>query len=364
MAVVSQSMVLRAERRSLHTYMFTMLGLAVLGFATYAITRVSATQLDGVISLINAAAAFIAARLAVTSSRPADPENPYGRLALENLYALFRSLMILGVVVVGVVSNSIKVLDYLISGTGSEPEFGLAAVYTAVVALICVGLKSNHERNNRSVGGASALLRIEATAAKMEGLISAGICASLIVVAVIPDGTFLTSDRFNIKDIADSIIVLILCAFLVGEPIRQIRLEFGRLSGRRSDPALDASVRAAIAAVEAEHRDELDHELTLIDALVISRGKVAEVDLRVSYAGTMSVVEQDELRAHTFAELRNRIGRFGSRWCSPTSPYMRRRRSNTSRGQRPDLPAGSVSGCRKCHPAQPWSPVPSPWVPA
>ncbi len=308
MAVISQSMVLVAERRSLHTYMFTMLGLAILGFAIYAITRVSATQLDGVISLINAAAAFIAARLAVTSSRPADPESPYGRLALENLYALFRSLMILGVVVVGVVSNSIKVLDYLISGTGSEPEFGLAAVYTAVVAFICLGLKWNHERNNRAVGGASALLRVEATAAKMESLISVGICASLVLVAVIPEGTVLTSDRFNIKDIADSIIVLILCALLVGEPVRQIRLEFGRLSGRRSDPALDASVRAAIAAVEAEHRDELDHELTLIDALAISRGKIAEVDLRVSYTGTMSVVEQDELRAHTFEELRNRIG--------------------------------------------------------
>ena len=89
---------------------------------------------------------------------------------MENLYALFRSLMILGIIVVGVVSNSIKVLDYLISGTGSEPEFGLAAVYTAVVALICAGLKLNHERNNLSVGGASALLRVEATAAKMEGL--------------------------------------------------------------------------------------------------------------------------------------------------------------------------------------------------
>lgn len=55
MPVASQSMVLRVERRSLRTYMFTMLGLAVLGFATYAVTRVSATQLDGVISLINAA---------------------------------------------------------------------------------------------------------------------------------------------------------------------------------------------------------------------------------------------------------------------------------------------------------------------
>ncbi len=308
MPPTSQSMVLRVEQRSLRTYMFTMLGLAVLGFITYAVTHVSATQLDGVISLINAGAAFIAARLAVTSSKPPDAESPYGRLALENLYSLFRSLMILGVVVVAVVTNLMKVIDYLITGTGSEPEFGLAAVYTAVVAVICFGLKWNHERNNRSVNGASSLLRVEATAAKMESLISAGICASLILVAVIPEGTAITSPSFDIKNIADSIIVLILCALLVGEPVRQIRLEFGRLSGRRSDPALDASVRAAIAAVQDEHRDELDHELTLIDALAISRGKITEVDLRVSYAGTMSVFDQDELRAHTFRELGNRIG--------------------------------------------------------
>jgi predicted Co/Zn/Cd cation transporter (cation efflux family) len=308
MSMAGEAAVLRAERRSLHTYMFTMLGLAVLGFAVYAITRVSATQLDGVISLINAAAAFIAARLAVTAAKPADVESPYGRLALENLYALFRSLMILGVVVVGVVTNLVKVVDYVITRKGSEPEFGLAAIYTAVCVLICFGLKWNHERNNRSVNGASALLKVEATAAKMEAFISGGICASLILVAVIPEGTFLTSDSFNIKDIADSIIVLILCVLLVGEPIRQIRLEFGRLSGRRADPALDDAVRAAIAAVSAQHSDKLEHDLTLVDALAIARGKTIEVDLRVAYSGTMSVEEQDELRAHTYAELRERIG--------------------------------------------------------
>ncbi|MBB3602494.1 divalent metal cation (Fe/Co/Zn/Cd) transporter [Mycolicibacterium sp. BK556] len=308
MTDAAESMVLRAERRSLHVYMFTMLGLAVVGFAVYAITRVSATQLDGVISLINAAAAFIAARLAVTSSRPPDAESPYGRLALENLYALFRSLMILGVVIVGVVTNTVKVIEYLVTRQGTEPEFGLAAVYTAGCVLICFALKWNHERNNRSVNGASALLRVEATAAKMEAFISGGICASLVLVAVLPDGTFLTSSTFNIKDIADSIIVLILCVLLVGQPVRQIRLEIGRLSGRRADPALDEAVRAAIAAVSAEHADELDHELTLVDALAISRGKTTEVDLRVSYTGVMSVDEQDELRARTFEELRNRIG--------------------------------------------------------
>lgn len=300
--------VIAAEQRSLRTYMVTMLGLAVLGFAVYGVTRVSATQLDGVISLINAAAAAIAARLAVASTRPADSENPYGRLALENLYALFRSLMILGVVIVGVVTNTVKVIDYLVTRNGSEPEFGLASIYTAVVALIALALKWNHERNNRSVGNASSLLKVEANAAKMAALISGGICLSLLLVAVLPEGTPITSKTFNIKDIADSIIVLILCALLVSEPIREIRLEFGRLSRRRADPELDAAVREAIAAVAEEHAGELNHELTLVDACAISRGKTTEIDLRVSYTGTMTVDEQDRLRANTFRELRERIG--------------------------------------------------------
>lgn len=308
MLQASDEAILRAERRSLHIYLVTMLGLAVLGFAVYAITRVSATQFDGIISLINAGAALIASRLAVTSSRPADADNPYGRLALENLYALFRSLMILGVVVVGVVTNLVKVIDYVITRQGSEPEFGLAAIYTATVTLICFGLKWTHERNNRSVGNASALLRVEAGAAKMGALISAGICASLLLVVIIPEGTVLTSATFNIKDIADSIIVLILCALLVGEPVREIRLEFGRLSGRRADPDLDATVRAAITAVAAEHGDQLSHDLTLVDACAIRRGKTTDIDLRVSYSGAMTVAEQDDLRARTYAELRERVG--------------------------------------------------------
>jgi predicted Co/Zn/Cd cation transporter (cation efflux family) len=306
--MIDESAVLQAEQRSLRTYMVTMLALAVLGFAVYSVTRVSATQFDGVLSLINAGAALIAMRLAEASVRPADPANPYGRLALENLYALFRSLMILGVVVVGVVTNSVKVIDYVITRKGSEPEFGIAAVYTAAVALICLAIKGIHDRNNRAVGGASALLRVEANAAKTAAVVSAGICASLLVVAVIPDGTVVTSSSFNIKDIADSIIVLILCALLVGEPVREVRLEFGRLSGRRTDPDLDSAVRAAIAAVAEEHGDELDHELTLVDACAISRGKTVEIDLRVSYTGAMTVAEQDAIRARTYTELTDRIG--------------------------------------------------------
>ena len=114
----SEAAVLRAEQRSPRTYMYAMLGLAVVGFAVYSITRVSATQFDGVSRSSTRERPSSPRALAVAAVRPPEPDTPTGRLALENLYALFRSLMIPGVIVVGVVTNTVKVIDYLITREG------------------------------------------------------------------------------------------------------------------------------------------------------------------------------------------------------------------------------------------------------
>ena len=57
-------------------------------------------------------------------------------MALENLYGLFSSLMIPGVIVAGVAVNGAKVTEYLVTGKGELPEFGLAAVYTGFAAVV------------------------------------------------------------------------------------------------------------------------------------------------------------------------------------------------------------------------------------
>ena len=304
----SGAAVLKAEQRSLRAYMYAMLVLSVVGFVVYAVSGVAATQLDGVISLINAGAAFLAIRLAAAATRSPDEQNPYGRLALENLYAMFRSLMIAGVIVVGLVTNVTRIIQYLVTGEGSEPDFGIAAVYTAAVSIVCFALMANHLRNNRAVGNASALLRVEAHAARMEGVISAGICASLVLVVLLPEGTVLTSETFSIKMIADSLIVVVLCLVLLRDPVGQIRTEFRRLSGVRGDADVEQAVRTAIADVDAAHGAELSHRLTLVDAVTIKRGKVTEVDLHVSFDGAMTVAEQDAVRVKTWEELAARLG--------------------------------------------------------
>jgi predicted Co/Zn/Cd cation transporter (cation efflux family) len=294
------------EIRSLKVHRNAMLLFAVLGFVAYGISGVAATQLDGVISLINFGAAIIAGRLVLVANEPPTPQDPYGRLALENLYVLFRSLMLLAVVGVAVITNGIKVVTYLVEREAEEPHFGIAAAYTGFVAVGSLLLSWNHRRNNARIQNSSKLLKVEGNAALMEGVISAGICFSLLLITVLPNGTAITSESFNIKAIADSLIVLILCALLFREPLHEARAEFSRLSGRRTDGDLDLLVRDTLNTIIDEYADSNDFEL--VDVMTVRRGKFSEIDLRVSYSGVLGVAELDAIRSDTLAELQQRIG--------------------------------------------------------
>ncbi|MBU3751204.1 MAG: hypothetical protein FGM52_12290, partial [Mycobacterium sp.] len=300
--------VLQVETRSLRTHLWATLAMGVLGFVAYAVTSVAATQLDGAISLIDAGTAFLAIGLARIAAAPPGPQAPRGRLALENLYVLFRSLMILGVILAGVAANGTKVIEYLATRKGELPQYGLAALYTAVAAAVGFLVVANHHRNNKAIGGVSSLLKVEAGAAKLDAWLSAGLCAALVVVAVLPAGTALTSTRFDIRQIADSLIVLVVCAILVWGPLRQVRLEFGRLSGRRTDPEVDAAVRTALDDIAREHGSDVGESFGLVDVFSVRRGKVVEVDIHVSYTGARTVDEQDDIRGELLAELRQRVG--------------------------------------------------------
>lgn len=285
-----------------------MLVLAVAGFVAYGISGVAATQLDGVISLINFGAALIASKLAVTAGVAPTREHPYGRLALENLYVLFRSLMLLGVIVVAVITNAVKIIDYLATRQAEEPHFGIAAIYTAFAAAVCMGLVLYHRGNNKTIADSSKLLKVESQASMIEGMVSLAICASLILVAVIPEGTAVTSADFNIKAIADSIIVLTVCAVLFREPLHDVRTEFGRLAGKRSDPDLDEDIKTAVDSLIEAHSAVDDFGFRLVDMLSVRRGKSSEVDLRISYNGAMTVAQQDTIRLETARALEDLIG--------------------------------------------------------
>lgn len=300
--------VAQAEHRSLRVGMWAMLLFAVGGFAAYILSGAAALALDGYYSLINVATAFIAGRLVVTVAKAPDRDTPYGRSALENLYVLFRSLVLLGIISVALLESILHIVQYFEGEHAEIPNFGVVVTYCMVSTAGMVAIALMHRRNNAKVGGASSLLTVEGKAAVIDATIAGGVGVTLGLVALIPNGTFITSDTFNIKYIADSVVVLILASLLLSEPIHLLRTEFGRLSGRRMDPDLEARITAAVADVIAA-RGVAD-SFAITDVFAIQRGKSFEADIRVSYEGTATVDELDEIRTEALKDLSAQLGTF------------------------------------------------------
>ena len=177
--------VLRAETASLR-FTWATLMLGVLGFIVYAVTSVAATQLDGVVSLIDAGTAFVAIRSRACRLRDRQPESATRATGSGKPLCAVPGLDDPGVVIAGVATNGAKVIDYLITREGELPGFRLAAVYTAFAAVVGFLVVANHRRNNRKIGGVSRAVDGRGRSAQLDAWLSAGICGALLVVAALP----------------------------------------------------------------------------------------------------------------------------------------------------------------------------------
>lgn len=291
---ISESDVFQTELGMLRVARYFMLVFAVLGFAAYAWSGSSAVQIDGLYSLINFGSALIAGWLAKASLAAATETYPYGQAAFENIYVLFRSLVILALVIFALAENGIKIFEYLAHGQGEAPEYGVVVVYCGFVAAACLVLYGLYSRACKRIGNRSELLRVERQVTLIDCSLSAGIAVSLGLVALIPSGTIITSDSFNVTYIADSLVVVVIALVLLREPVSMFRKEVDRLTGRRVDHELESEFVEAVQQVLAADRGCAG--LTLVDAYVVRRGKGFDAHVCVTFSGSRTVAELDAIQ--------------------------------------------------------------------
>jgi len=129
---------------------------------------------------------------------------------------------------------------------------------------------------------------------------SAATGITFIVIAFIPNGTVITSESFDIREIADSILVIVLVLLLISEPWRTIKAEFGRITGERQDRAIEARIRDLLS----------DQVESVTDIYAVNRGSLIEIDLRLSYSGAKSVSELDAIRMSIVTLLAQELGKI------------------------------------------------------
>ncbi|RCV65340.1 putative Co/Zn/Cd cation transporter, cation efflux family [Methanophagales archaeon] len=229
--------------------------MGIAGLLTWQLSGSEAPKLDGTVCLVSLATGLLASWVGAQALRKPTEEYPYGRFANESIYIMFRALMLLGIVVLALVGSVGTMIAYFVTREGVMVGFKILIVYSVLMVIPCIGMSQIHKKNNRKIGNKSEVLKVEDTAAVLSAILSGAIGVAFAIFGLIPDGTWITSDTFNIKFIADSIVVLILCILTLSTPWIMFKTEIQRIVGKN-----------------------------------------VAVDVRLAYAGNKPVAELDTLR--------------------------------------------------------------------
>jgi divalent metal cation (Fe/Co/Zn/Cd) transporter len=235
------------EKRALSIGAATNLAMAAIAWITYWYSNSEAILLDGNYSFI----IFVGMGVALAVSRIKSQRTetfPLGQFFYEALYSFVKGLMILGVIVMAVVTSVVRITFYIRGNTANIPMLNPDPIlyYALAMAAICFGLSAFYRFANRRIGGQSTLLKTDAKASFVDGVLSLGIAAGVLLLR----NTDPAGSAGFVPFLADSIITLVLSAALIGKPLEIIResiieLALGVLQDRNQYDECNRVVREA-----------------------------------------------------------------------------------------------------------------------
>lgn len=250
------------ETRALAIGRWANLFMALAGVTAAVLSRSDALLVDGLYSGVNFVAALIAVRVARAVRRPADHRYPFGYDAEESLYVSFRSLVLIGVLVFALFVAGEKIVVYLGGGEVPALILGPIMIYTVLMVAICGALAWQFHSAWLRSERCSELLRTEKRAALVDGVLSAGAGAALLLSPLL-----VGTAAEVLVPIADALIVLVLQLVLLPQPLAMLRAALREVAGAAADAESVSSAR--------RHADEVLHgrPFRLLDIAVAKVGR-------------------------------------------------------------------------------------------
>ena len=273
------------EQQSLRIGVAASAVMAIAGLSVHVLSGSYALLLDGLYSAVMVGSGLVAARISRNVVRPPDRAYPYGYDGQEALYVLFRSLVLIGVLTFAAAAGLGTVIDYAKGAPIAAVNLGPVALYSIAMVVICWGLAWCHDRDWRRTGAQSQLLLTEARAAKVDGLIS-GLTGLALLGAPLLKGTALEV----LAPITDSLLVLVVSAAVLREPLQAFLTALGQTSGASAESDTIRSTRAAL--------EDLLSGLScwLLDLTVMQVGRTAFVVVYLNPSQPMDGAAIDVIR--------------------------------------------------------------------
>lgn len=201
---------LQTELDALARSKWVNLGMGLAGVGTAWISHSDAILVDGLFSMIGFVSAIFGARVAISLRRPSNVERPLGYAADEVIFAMFRSLALLVLVLASMTNAVLNIFDYAAGGRPAELVYSAILIYLVSVSATCLMLARSHRKAWKATGSNSAILDLEAKAATFDGLVTLAAGVGLLAFPLI------SQTQFGwLSPIGDSLVVLLLCTFAV-----------------------------------------------------------------------------------------------------------------------------------------------------
>jgi predicted Co/Zn/Cd cation transporter (cation efflux family) len=248
------------ERQSLTVGVVANLVMALSGWATFYLSGSEALLLDGNFSFIMFLSSIAALKVAEIKTRRSHTF-PFGLFITEALYSLVKGLLIGGVLLAAIIGNVSKIVQY-INGAELPPlKTGPILIYSIAMVIICFGLSLFYHYQNKQVGNKSSMLSIDKSASLVDGFMSAGTGAALVIIGYVNAD----SGWGFLLYIGDAIMVLILACLMIKQPISIIRNAFIEMAGGQLQNQQDYQ------HIESVISDSLTEQALKQEALFISK---------------------------------------------------------------------------------------------
>ena len=194
--------------------------------------------LDAFISLILCVSTIISLVVARVVNKKDSEKFPLGRYAIENLFLIFRAVLMLGIIAYTLIEGIVTIVQFYDGTLVSDVNinFTYMIIYAVLMVGSCIAITVTYSHYNRKLEVPSEIIKIEITSSIFDGLVTLFATSSLLIFTYVPALS-------SISEIGDSIVVIILSVGYLVLPIKEIVKQIRILTDKRENQDIESEIR-------------------------------------------------------------------------------------------------------------------------
>ena len=216
---------------------------AVLGFVFYGLTKSQSLLLDSLVSFILVLSTVISLFVTNNAHKDESEEFPLGRWAIENLFLVFRAILMLLIIVYTITEAAITMTHFFQGTLVDDVNISIVSMvtYAALMVGSCIFINIIYSYYNKKSDKPSPIITIEIKASIYDGLVTLGATTGLLLFYHVP---FFAP----VKEIGDAIVVTILSLIYTVTPVKEIIHQMRILSDKRQYQTKEAKIKEVITS--------------------------------------------------------------------------------------------------------------------